>query len=34
MVKVLNFLYDKFPYLERVSAYANPGTSWKSRPKS
>lgn len=25
MVKVLNFLYDKFPYLERVSAYANPG---------
>ncbi|HRT71043.1 MAG TPA: radical SAM protein [Syntrophales bacterium] len=25
MVKILNFLYDKFPYLERVSAYANPG---------
>ncbi|HRT27269.1 MAG TPA: radical SAM protein [Syntrophales bacterium] len=25
MVKILNFLYDKFPYLERVSTYANPG---------
>ena len=25
MLKILSFLYDKFPYLERVSAYANPG---------
>lgn len=25
MLRILSFLYEKFPHLERVSAYANPG---------
>jgi len=25
LIQILNFLYDKFPFLQRVSAYANPG---------
>ena len=33
MLQVLNFLYDKFPYLERVSAYASPGNLLKKTGK-
>jgi len=25
LIQILNFLYEKFPFLQRVSAYANPG---------
>ena len=33
MLQILNFLYEKFPALERVSAYANPSNLLKKSPE-